>query len=203
MSAFSQTFENEVRNHLMMSFPQYENIEVYLSKISSSDEKIIIDKTRPVSLSRGIALIPIIAAKGLKTGKSVFSVKIKLMQKVFIAADDLEKHKALSKQTLVEKTIDITNINGTPVSTDAVIDQYRTKSFVQKGEILFDERIEKIPLISIGDKVDAEVRAGNVTVRTEAVARQNGGNGDLIEIVSSGNKIIKARIIDANKVIVE
>lgn len=202
-SAIAQTFEKEVIKHLMLNFPQYENIEVSLNKTFSSDEKIVIDETRPVSLSRGIALIPIIATKGFKTGKSVITVKIKLMQKVFITVNDFEKHTPLSEQTLFVKTMDVTSINGTPVNTDVSIERYRTKSFIQKGEILFDERIEKIPLISIGDKVDAEVRAGNVTVKTEAVARQNGGNGDLIDIVSSGNKIIKARIVDANKVIIE
>lgn len=202
-SVFAQSFEKEVTKHLMLNFPQYENIEVSLNKTFSSDEKIVIDETRPVSLSRGTALIPIIAVKGFKTGKSVITAKIKLMQKVFITVNDFEKHTPLSEQTLVVKTMDVTSINGTPVNTDVSIEQYRTKSFIQKGEILFDERIEKIPLISIGDKVDAEVRAGNVTVKTEAVARQNGGNGDLIDIVSSGNKIIKARIVDANKVIIE
>jgi hypothetical protein len=40
-------------------------------------------------------------------------------------------------------------------------------------------------------------------VRTDAIARENGGAGDTIEIVSSNNKIFKARIIDATKVVVE
>ena len=202
-SVFAQTFEEKIKQHLISSFPQFENIEVTLNRNFSSDEKIVLDETRPINLGRGIAFIPVTATKGLKTSKSIVSVKIKLMQKVFVAVGDFEKHTSLSSQALVIKTLDVTNINGTPVNADALLDQYRTKSFIKKGEILFEERIEKIPLVSVGDKVDAEVRAGNVIVKTEAVARQNGNNGDLIELVSTGNKIIKARIVDANKVIVE
>ncbi len=200
---FAQTFEEKLRQHIISNFPQYENIEVTLNRNFSSDEKIVIDETRPINLGRGIAFIPVTATKGLKTSKSIVSVKIKLMQKVFVAASDFERHASLSNEAIILKTLDVTTINGTPLNADASIDQYRTKSFIKKGEILFEERLEKIPLISIGDKVDTEVRAGNVIIKTEAVARENGGNGDLIELVSPGNKIIKARIVDANKVIVE
>ncbi len=80
---------------------------------------------------------------------------------------------------------------------------YHAKSFIRKGEILFEETIKKIPLINSGDKVFAEVRNGNVLVITEAFARQQGSSGDLIEVVSNNNKIFKARIMNANKVIVE
>lgn len=202
-SMFAQTFEEDLNRYLITSFPQYENIEVTLNNNFSSDEKVVIDETRPINLGRGVAFIPVVATKGLKTSKSIVSVRIKLLQKVFVTVSDLEKQASLSNQNVVAKTLDVTNLNGTPVNCNSLLDQYRTKSFIRKGEILFEERIEKIPLVSIGDKVDAEVRAGNVIVKTEAIARQNGSNGDLIELVSTGNKIIKARIVDANKVIVE
>lgn len=202
-SVIAQTFEEKLRQHITSSFPQYENIEVTLNRNFSSDEKILIDETRPINLGRGIAFIPVIAAKGLKTSKSILSVKIKLIQKVYVALNDFEKHTRLSNEAFILKSLDVTNINGKPVISDALFNKYRTKSFIKKGEILFEEKIEKIPLICVGDKVDAEVRAGNVIVKTETVARENGSFGDVIELVSTGNKLIKARVVDANKVIVE
>ena len=108
----------------------------------------------------------------------------------------------MAKSDFETQVVDLTKLNGNPVGLDFLLKEYRIKSFVKKGEILLEEKLEKIPLVSVGDKVNAEVKNGNVTISTEAFARQHGSKGDLIELVSS-NKIIKARIVDANKVIVE
>ena len=108
-STFAQSFEEKIKQHLSTSFPQYENIEVTLAKNYSSDEKVVIDETRPINLGRGVAFIPVTATKGLKTSRSIISVKIKLLQKVLVAVNDMEKQTGLSNQIFIVKTMDVTN----------------------------------------------------------------------------------------------
>lgn len=200
---FSQSFEEKVLQYLQKEFPEYQRIEIKLQQNFSSDDEIRIDYTRNINLGKGIAYIPVIATKGKKSSASIVSVQVKLLKKLLVACKDIERKESLYKLGFEEKILDVTRINGNPLSIDFALSDYRAKTFIKKGEILFEEKIEKIPLISSGDKVFAEVRNGNVIVTTEAFARQHGGAGDLIECVSSNNKIIKARIIDATKVIVE
>lgn len=200
---FSQSFEEQVLQYLQKEFPEYQKIEMQLQKKFSSDDEIKIDYTRNINLGKGIAYIPVIATKGKKTSASIVSVQVKLLKKVLTANKDFERKELLDVSGFEEKILDVTRINGNPLTVDFNLIDYRAKTFIKKGEILFEEKIEKIPLISSGDKVFAEVRNGNVIITTEAFARQHGSTGDLIELVSSSNKIFKARIIDATKVIVE
>lgn len=202
VSIFAQSFEQEALKYLQKQFPEFEKIEMQLQKNFSSDEKIIVDYSRNITLGRGTAIIPVIATKGIKTSSSIVSVKVQLYKKLFVANRNFERKEVLAKSDFETQVVDVTKLNGNPVGLDFLLSDYRVKSFVRNGEILLEEKLEKIPLVSVGDKVNAEVKNGNVTISTEAFARQHGSKGDLIELVSS-NKIIKARIVDANKVIVE
>ena len=202
VSILAQSFEQEALKYLQKQFPEFEKIEMQLQKNFSSDEKIIVDYSRNILLGRGTAIIPVIATKGKKTSSSIVSVKVQLYKKLLVANRNIERKEVLAKSDFETQVVDVTKLNGNPVSVDFLLTDYRIKSFVKKGEILLEEKLEKIPLVSVGDKVNAEVKNGNVTISTEAFARQHGSKGDLIELVSS-NKIIKARIVDANKVIVE
>ena len=199
----AQPFNEQVLNYLQKEFPEYQRIEIQLQQNFSSDDKIEIDYTRNINLSKGVVFIPVIATKGKKTSASVVSIKVQLFKKLLVANRDYEKKELLNISGFEEKVLDVTRLNGNPLSVDFAVLNFRAKTFIKKGEILFEEKIEKIPLISSGDKVSAEVRNGNVIVKTEAFARQQGGAGDTIEFVSSSNKIFKARIIDATKVVVE
>ncbi len=203
MQIFSQSFEERAVEYLHTTFPEYQKIEIQLNQNFSSDDKIEIDYTRNVNINRGIALIPVIATKGKKTSASVISVKVKLLKKIFVANRDFDRKEELNKSGFEEKVLDITKFNGNSVNVDFQMTDYRAKTFIKKGEILLEEKIEKIPLISSGDKVTAEVRSGNVIVTTEAFARQQGGIGDKIEFVSPDNKIFKAIIVDTTKVLVK
>ncbi len=199
----SQSFEEQVLQCLQKEFPEYQKIEMQVQQKFSSDEKIEIDNSRSITLGKGIAFIPVITTTGKKTSTSIVSVKVQLFINLLVAIKEFDKKEVLIKSGFEEKIIDVSKFNGKPVTMDFTLTDYRAKSFIKKGDILFEEKIEKIPLINSGDRVSAEVRNGNVVVTTNAIAREHGGAGDTIEFVSSGNKIFKARIIDATKVVVE
>jgi flagella basal body P-ring formation protein FlgA len=203
VQVLAQSFEEQVQQCLQKEFPEYQKIVIELQHNFSSDEKIEIDYTRSINLSKGIAFIPVTSTRVNKSSTSIVSIKVQLFKNLLVAKKEFDKKELLVKSGFEEKIIDVSKFNGNPVSIDFTLYDYRAKSFIKKGDILFEEKIEKIPLINSGDKVSAEVRNGNVVVTTNAIAREHGGAGDTIEFVSSGNKIFKARIIDATKVVVE
>ncbi len=170
----AQPFEEQVLKYLQKEFPEYQKIEIQLNQNFSSDDKIEIDYTRNINLSKGIVFIPVIATKGKKTSASVVSIKVQLFKKLLVANKDYEKKELLNISGFEEKVLDVTRLNGNPVSVDFAVLNYRAKTFIKKGEILFEEKIEKIPLISSGDKVSAEVRNGNVIVKTDAFRQTTG-----------------------------
>lgn len=199
----AQSLEQDAVNYLRKEFPEYEKIELQLQKNSSLNEKMVIDYTRRINLERGTALIPVIKTKNGSGTQSLVSAKVKLLKKILVTLRNIEKKDPLTKNDFEEKLIDVTSLNGNPVQAKFNPDGYRAKTFLRKGEILFEEKIEKTPLVNVGDKVIAEVKKGNVVVTSEVYARQCGSTGDLIEVVSTKNKIIKARIVNAKKVMIE
>lgn len=203
LQLLGQSFEQEVYTRLINDFPEYEKIEIQRANKIDQDEKIILDYSRKVNLLRGTAVIPVFVLKGAGKTVSVVSFKVLLYKKVLVASRDYEKKEQLNQNGFEEKVVDVTFFNGKPLNNASEISSLRAKSFIKRNEILISEKTEKIPLINTGDKVIAEVRTGSVIIKTEAFARQCGHAGDIIELVSLNNKILKARIFDANKVIVE
>lgn len=199
----AQSFEQDAVNYFKKQFPEYEKIELQLQKNSSLNEKMVIDYTRRINLERGTALIPVIKTKNGSGTQSLVSAKVKLLKKILVTLRNIEKKDPLTKNDFEEKLIDVTGLNGNTVQAKFNTDGYRAKTFLRKGEILFEEKIEKTPLVNVGDKIIAEVKKGNVVVTSEVYARQCGSTGDLIEVVSTKNKIIKARIVNAKKVMIE
>jgi len=199
----AQSLEQDAVNYFKKQFPEYEKIELQLQKNSSLNEKMVIDYTRRINLERGTALIPVIKTKNGSETQSIVLAKVKLFKKILVTLRNIEKKDPLTKNDFEEKLIDVTSLNGNPIQAKFNLNDYRAKVFLRKGEILFEEKIEKTPLVNVGDKVIAEVKKGTVVVTTEVYARQCGSKGDLIEVVSTKNKIIKARVVNAKKVMIE
>ena len=199
---FAQSFEQQALDYIQKKYTEYDNIEIELQNKNDKNEKLIIDKNREPNLGKGFILIPVFIDNGINKKQSFVTFKIHLYRKVLITTKDIRRQEPLSTNFFREQLTDVTLLLGTPFTNLNEIKNYRTKSFLSEGEILLKEKIEVIPLINTGDKVLAEVKYGNVIVTTDAYARQSGGEGDVIRIISN-NKILNAKVVDHNKVIVE
>ena len=200
---FGQSFEENVLQFIEKEYPEYDKVEIQFIKDFLPGEKITLDYTRKIILGKGTAIVPVIAVKNNKTSATIISVKLRLYKKTLIALRDFSRKDILQNSWFEEKITDITFLNGNTVSSKTGLNRYRAKSTIKKGDILLEETIENIPLVNSGDKVLAEVRNGSVIITTEATARQTGYRGDIIEIVAFENRIIKAKVFDEYKVIVE
>ncbi len=199
---FAQSFEQDVLNYLYKRYSEFEKIEIEPQKKTDKTDKLRIDENRELNLGKGFILIPVFIENGNSKKQSFITYKIHLYKKVLITTEDTRSQVALSQNLFNMQLVEVTSLNGTPFVNSNEITSYRTKSFLREGEILLKEKIELIPMINTGDKILAEVKFGNVIVTTDAFARQSGNEGDVIRIISN-NKILNAKVIDHNKVIVE
>ena len=94
-SVFAQTFEQDALQYLQKQYPGYDKVEIQLQKNFASDEIITVDKSRNISISRGFAIVPVIATRGLKTSASIVSVKVTLYKKLFVAIRDFDRKESL------------------------------------------------------------------------------------------------------------
>jgi flagella basal body P-ring formation protein FlgA len=202
LQLFAQSFEQQALEYVQKKYSEFDKIEIEQRNKSEKTEKIIIDKSREPNLGRGFILIPVFIENNSVKKQSFFTFKIKLFKKVLIADEDIRSQSSFSKNNFMEELVEVTSLNGTPFTDLKEIAKYRSKSFLRNGDILLKEKIELIPMINTGDKILAEVKYGNVFITTDALARQSGNEGDVIRIISN-NKMLNAKVIDHNKVIVE
>ena len=80
---------------------------------------------------------------------------------------------------------------------------WRIKRPVGVGQVLLRSNLEKAPLIERGSIVTLKFEGRFVTLSTSAVTIQDGDIGDIILVRNlQSKKVIKARIVDANTVVV-
>lgn len=139
----AQPFEEQVLKYLQKEFPEYQKIEIQLHQNFSSDDKIEIDYTRNINLSKGIVFIPVIATKGKKTSASVVSIKVQLFKKLLVANKDYEKKELLNISGFEEKVLDVTRLNGNPVSVDFAVLNYRAKTFIKKMKSFSKKKLKR------------------------------------------------------------
>jgi flagella basal body P-ring formation protein FlgA len=202
LQLFGQSFEQQALEYVQKKYSEFDKIEIELNYKSEKNERVTIDKNREPNLGRGFILIPVFIENNSIKKQSFMTFKINLFKNVLIAAEDISSQSSLSENNFIEKLEKVTSLNGTPFTDIKNIAKYRSKSFLRNGDILLKEKIELIPMINTGDKILAEVKCGNVIITTDALARQSGNEGEVIRIVSN-NKILNAKVIDHNKVIVE
>ncbi|MCA2005582.1 MAG: flagellar basal body P-ring formation chaperone FlgA, partial [Ignavibacterium sp.] len=77
------------------------------------------------------------------------------------------------------------------------------KTNIKAGQIITQDLIEEIPLIQSGSRVTAEYIQGSVIISTEAIARQDGKANETIDILTSSNELLKAKVINSHKVLIE
>jgi flagella basal body P-ring formation protein FlgA len=198
----AQSFEQNVLQYLQKRFTGYEKIEINVQDKIEENEKLTIDKSKEPNQGRGFILIPVFIEKNNFKKQSFVTIKVRLFKKVLISNGDIKSRETLAQNLFREQLTDVSEFSGTPFTEPDELSKYRTRSFLREGDILFKEKIELEPIINMGDKISAEVKCGNVSITTDAFARQNGNKGDVIRIISN-NKILNARVVNHNKVIVE
>lgn len=200
---FSQDFNSDVNNYLNQKFTGYDKVEFSVQSKFNPTDVIVIDNTREFKYQKGNGYLPVVIKRNNRTSLSIITLNISLYKNVLVAKTDILKKSEINNDAIEFQLRNVTNVYGHPVTDINMFKNYRSKTTIKNDDILLTEMLEKIPVIKSGDKIIAELNTGSITISTDAIARQDGSSGDVIQVISKENKLFKARVVDSNKVIIE
>jgi flagella basal body P-ring formation protein FlgA len=151
---------------------------------------------------RGIVLVPIeVFANGRVEHTFIVTIKVRTFEHVLLASEKIEKHEGAEEIAATEERIETTGLARDPIKSYAGLKGRRAKQIIGRGAVLTANMFERIPLVNQGSTVTLIMKSNNVVVTAQAIAREDGGSGDivLVQKEGSGDKL-KARVIDAKTV---
>ncbi len=189
--------------YLVKELPGYEKIEFKVEKMPADFKKIDIQEDSRFNLNGSTAYVPVkVTYKDNHVTQTFLTLNVKLYKSVFVAKDRIDRKKFLGESDFDIRLVDVAGIRGKLVSLDEKINNFRSKTFIRKDDVLTDDLIERIPAILAGDRVKAYFVNGNVSIDFFVNARQDGVEGDVIRVVTPDNRQFKAKIIDSKNVII-
>lgn len=207
LSVFFNTgnsFKSELENYLNKNLSAYKSYEYKVVKMPDSFKKIELLKPNEFNLSGNMVYVPVKVVK--TTGriiKSIITVKVKIYRDVYVSSKQLTRNGDLKQSDFTLKKEDITTVKGTPVYSLDKIGAYRSKTIVPAGEVLIEEDIEPIPVVNVGDKLNASFISGNVMVTFPVYARQDGVPGEVITVITKDRKMFRGKVLDSKNLTIQ
>ena len=197
------SIENELRDYLLKRFSDCEKLEYEIAsniKLSTIEG---IDYSREYSVNKNIVTIPVLLRKNQSTANSYLSVKIKLYKTVLVAAENIDRNEILFNNNFRKEVKDVSILNGTPISELDNNSGLVSKLYIRQGSVLLREMTEGVPDIENNQRVTLHAGKNGVDISLDVTTREKGFIGDIIRVVTPENKILRARIIDKNNVVIE
>ncbi len=197
------SIENELRDYLLKRFSDCEKLEYEIAsniKLSTIEG---IDYSREYSVNKNIVTIPVLLRKNQSTANSYLSVKIKLYKTVLVAAENIDRNEILFNNNFRKEVKDVSILNGTPISELDNNSGLVSKLYIRQGSVLLREMTEGVPDIENNQRVTLHAGKNGVDISLDVTSREKGFIGDIIRVVTPENKILRAKIIDKNNVVIE
>lgn len=193
----------DIDRYLAKELSGYDKIEFKLAKLPNNYKKIEILESSKINLNGNTAYVPVmLTTKENKTSQTFLTLNVKLYKTVLVAKDKIDRKKPLTSADFELRQIDVAGLRGKLFLLSDKIENYRSKTFIRKDDVLISELLELTPVIFTGDRVKAYFVNGTVTVDFDVNARQDGNVGDVIRVVDKDNKPYRAKIIDSKSVII-
>ncbi len=119
---------------------------------------------------------------------------------VLMANFDIRNKTPLERNFFTKISIKFNNFYDKPVIK---LDNIETKTFIQKGKILTSRMVRKIPDIHRNDTITAEARDGRIILDFTVRALEDGRVGEYIRVKRGSKKILKAKVLSSNKVLIK
>ena len=194
--------KDEITSSLMKTYVAYKSIEIELIQPLGVYDSAALSASKNITINNNIALIPIRIIKKNSVTEKYISARIKLFKEVYECVKEISRNNKLKSDDCTIVTVDVALFRKKPVEISTPISALMCKTNLRPGEILFSEDLIRVPIVKNGDRITAEYNLNGVTVSFEAVARQNGAEGDCISIISPDKKQFKAKIINNSTVAV-
>lgn len=186
----------QIAVYLKSRLPEYKSVEFEIASLPRAFREISIDTGRAFRNSGAIGYLPVVVNTGKGSpSRSVITLRLKLFMPVYTAVRDIRRGETLSDADFISGIKDVAQLKGTPVMTGS-FSGYIAEAGIRQGDVLMRESLSESPIIRRGEKVTAYSVRGNLEISLEATARQDGAAGKIISIVTSDNKLFRAKVID-------
>lgn len=199
---FSQTSEINIQQFLNSYFSNYDSVQFEI--IDRHELKnAVIDYSKSIIQKSDVLFLPVIYKNINKYKSSFIRLKVRLFKKVSVAMKDIQINSILNEEDFVYQLKDVTRLKHNIADKQNLKNKYKARFVIKKGDILFSDHLEEIPVLYSGDKLVLEINKGSVVITSECIARENGKIGETIDVLTFNNQIIKAKVINSKKVLVE
>ncbi|MGK9367373.1 flagellar basal body P-ring formation chaperone FlgA [Melioribacter sp. Ez-97] len=198
------SFESKLQKYLSEKLSDYSGFTFKVNSMPLNYSRIEIDDTRQLRISNRYAFLPVQVYDAYSNvNNSFITIEIELFKTVFKANRKIERGETLSGDMFEAVEAEITSIKGTPVFEKEEIAGKRSRTVINEGTVLTEELMEPVPDVYRDAKVVLHVIKGSVDISVDATARQEGRIGEIIRVITTDNKIFRARIIDKQNVLLE
>jgi len=132
------------------------------------------------------------------------SAEFLIKRRAFSLKSDISPFKDLLGKSLVEEVSILDAGNDQLFSDYENIKFYRANKNLRKGQVLKQNDLSPKTLVQYNQNVEVTIRGDKVALKSQALSRQSGKLGDVINLYNpKTKKMIKAKVIDFNKVLIE
>lgn len=202
LSISAQDFKSEVEKYLYQRLIGFDKIQ-YSILNDLKQNYYTIDYNRELKIKGNIAYLPIKFYDKVKWTNSILTLRLKLYKQVPVASREIQRKENLDDNSFTFQSVEVSSLKSRIVELTDLQKSLRAKVIIKQGEIITQDLVEETPVVQSGSKVVAECIKGSVVVSTEAIARQDGKMNQIIDVVTSSNELLKAKVINSQKVLIE
>ncbi|WP_337865672.1 flagellar basal body P-ring formation chaperone FlgA [Ignavibacterium sp.] len=202
LSVSAQDFKSDVEKYLNQRLNGFDKIE-YSVLNDLKQNNYVIDYNRELKIKGNIAYLPIKFSDNDKWANSILTLQLKLYKQVPVASREIQRKEKIDDNFYTLQSVDVSSLKSRVVELSDLEKSLRAKMIIKQGEVITQDLVEETPVIHSGSKVVAECIKGSVVVSTEAIARQDGKMNQIIDVLTSSNELLKAKVINSQKVLIE
>lgn len=129
--------------------------------------------------------------------------QVKVTSDVLVTLGPISAGQVLNPKSIATERRDITRVKDPLRVAHEDINDWVTRRAIPAGNVITLADVKPAPVVNEGDTVSLVVKCGHVTIRTSAQAKQDGGIGDTIRVLSEvSQQDLRARVIEPGLVII-
>ncbi|ADH87015.1 flagellar basal body P-ring formation chaperone FlgA [Desulfurivibrio alkaliphilus] len=129
------------------------------------------------------------------------NANLQRMGQVVMTARRINRGEVISRDDLVVHRRDIGMLDGSIINDPALVAGMQLRTTLQAGAIVYQNLLEKPPLVRRGDRVTIRASTGRVLVNAPGEVREIGAEGDLVRVRNlMSRREIMARVVNSGLV---
>jgi len=182
-----------VQNELSFEFAQEAEINIPLG-----DFEVILGNMDRIQQLRGRFQVPLIIVQenGQRRTRVSINALVKVTANVGVATKNMVRGDTFSADFVEMRSIDITNLQGTPLFEMPKRDEFMIVGVIREGTVITNRHVAPRPAVEIGSAITMVTSGSFGRVSASGRARSAGGIGDVILVENTNsNKLVRGKII--------